>query len=541
MTPGEPAIAYRRLRAPAENGAALIVPPLEQVPSLLGENQALRRGYDASIAGMPLRQLTRQARSELLDAAWRYTSAYRNAEVPDESAPVLMAGHQPQLFHPGVWFKNFVLGRLARQAGGVAINLIIDSDTLRSASLRVPGGSIATPTAHAVAFDAPGPEAPFEERPILDRELFASFERRVRAELEPLVADPLVRRLWPLVLERARHGENLGLCLAQGRHCLEAEWGLSTLELPQSQICEQPAFRWFAVHLLTEAARLRDTYNTAVGEYRRASGIRSASHPVPDLIEQDGWIETPLWIWRRDEPRRRRLFVRPDAKGLLLSDRRHDPLPLPSPTAGADATVEALGALSQRGIRLRTRALMTTLWSRLVLSDLFLHGIGGAKYDQVTDLLISRMFGQTPPAYLTVTATLKLPIERPSVQEDDLHRLDQQLRGLIYHPERHVDCSAERDPSARGTLSSLIETKQQWIATVQTRENARQRCQSIRQVNEALQPWVEEPRRQLEQQRSVVTQRLRAEAVLGSREYSFCLYPERSLRDFMLEFQPAKS
>ena len=44
-----------------------------------------------------------------------------------------------------------------------------------------------------------------------------------------------------------------------------------------------------------------------------------------------------------------------------------------------------LAELSSRGIKLRTRALTTTLFARLVLSDMFLHGIGGAKYDQVTD------------------------------------------------------------------------------------------------------------------------------------------------------------
>ena len=77
-----------------------------------------------------------------------YTSQYR--EVPErwrkiaslEDVPFLLSGHQPELFHPGVWYKNFVLGSLARKLDGVGIHLLIDSDTCRSASIRVPTGSV---------------------------------------------------------------------------------------------------------------------------------------------------------------------------------------------------------------------------------------------------------------------------------------------------------------------------------------------------------------------------------------------------------------
>ena len=53
-------------------------------------------------------------------------------------------------------------------------------------------------------------------------------------------------------------------------------------------------------------------------------------------------------------------------------------------------------------------ALVTTLFARLVLSDLFIHGIGGAKYDQLTDELIRSFFGLAPPDYLVISATLHL-------------------------------------------------------------------------------------------------------------------------------------
>ena len=38
---------------------------------------------------------------------------------------------------------------------------------------------------------------------------------------------------------------------------------------------------------------------------------------------------------------------------------------------------------------------MLTLWARLLLCDLFIHGIGGAQYDRVTDLIVENYFGVT--------------------------------------------------------------------------------------------------------------------------------------------------
>ena len=81
-----------------------------------------------------------------------------------------------------------------------------------------------------------------------------------------------------------------------------------------------------------------------------------------------------------------------------------------------------------RGIKVRPRALITTMYARLVLSDLFIRGIGGAKYDELTDLIIRRFFGIEPPAYITATATFRLPIERPSVSLNDVQQSAQRLR-----------------------------------------------------------------------------------------------------------------
>ena len=290
---------------------------------------------------------------------------------------------------------------------------------------------------------------PFEERRILDTNLFASFGRRVAQRIAPLVPDPLIGRFWPMVLQRARHVDRLGYCLAQARHQLEGQWGLQTLELPQSVVCGSEPFHWFLVHLFANIERFRDCYNQAVQEYRRAHHIRNAAHPVPDLAAEGPWIEAPLWIWTAEQPQRRRVFVCRRGREVLVSDRAGQELRLPLTIDGdASDAVERLMAWGRQGVRIRSRALITTLWARLALSDVFLHGIGGAKYDRVTDRLIETFFGLAPPGIMVLSATLYLPVPRPQVSNENLREIRRELRELTYHPEKFLRANHLLDGAA---------------------------------------------------------------------------------------------
>ena len=274
--------------------------------------------------------------------------------------------------------------------------------------------------------------------------------------------------------QRARHVDRLGYCLAQARHQLEGQWGLQTLELPQSVVCGSEPFHWFLVHLIANIERFRDCYNQAVQEYRRANRIRNAAHPVPDLVAEGPWIEAPLWIWTAEQPQRRRVFVCRRGREILVSDRAGQELRLPL-TVDGDATdaVERLMAWSRQGVKIRSRALVTTLWARLALSDLFLHGIGGAKYDQVTDRLIETFFGLAPPGIMVLSATLYLPVhaaatvsnEKPSRHSPRTARVELSS-GKIF--------ACQPSPRRRGVRRgrALVEEKQRWIRTPVTHENA---------------------------------------------------------------------
>jgi len=450
-----------------------------------------------------------------------------------------LAGHQPQLFHPGVWLKDFALDWLARRHGGLAVNLLVDSDTLRSSALRVPGGSAGEPQVVSIPYDLAGPPVPYEERPVLDRRLLADFGGRAAAQVRPIVADPLLADYWPMVLSRLEAVDNLGLCLAQSRHQLERCWGLRTWEVPQSRVCETESFAWFAAHLLAQLPRLRAVYNEVVQAYRRAHRIRSPAHPVPDLAEEDGWLESPFWIWTAENPCRRRLFARQRGGCVALSDRQGLEVCLPlGPDADAGRAVARLAELARSGVKIRSRALLTTLWARLALGDVFVHGIGGAKYDQVTDALMQGFFGLAPPAYMVVSGTLYLRSPHRMHAAKHLRAIDQQVRELEYHPERFLGGSVRGQGADRDEAARLRSEKMAWIRTPASRGNGKRRWRAIRGINEALQPWVAEERSRLAARRQEAARAVRAESVLCWREYGFCLHAEKNLREFFAAVLP---
>lgn len=530
-------IAYRRLRAPREDGQVLVDPAIVDLPGALQANRQQRWLFASRLAiqGESLAEFAADARRELVTLAKRYTSQYVDlAELTTEDdAPLLMAGHQPQLFHAGVWYKNFVLSAVARQTGAVAINLVVDNDTSRTATIRVPTGDQAAPRVENLPLDLPSAEIPFEERPILDPALFASFAQRTTAALQGWIEEPLVNTLWPAALQHAQQGWQLGTTLAAARHALEHAWGLRTLEIPLSQVCDTRSFATFALHLLTHLPQLHETYNSALAEYRRANHLRSHSHPVPDLHAEASLREAPLWIWTADEPRRRPLFVDHRRDELLLTNRANLSFTLPLTASGEadERTVAAWLAARRQGIKIRPRALVTTLYSRLVLSDLFLHGIGGAKYDQLTDALFGRFFQIAPPIFGTVTATVKLPIPRPSITSGQVEAQAHEVRELPYHPEVYLNEGLR----SQADVAAMVAEKQHLLATQPPKGARLNWHRALEQVNARLFSLLTNRREEMQQQLAIASSELRRGALLGSREFAFCLFPEESLRGQLLD------
>ena len=507
----------RSYRAPIDDGGTFIDPPFASLAEVIESNQQQAGNDEFLIAGEPVGELRSSLRNFVLRAS--------RAE-PNENAIWIVSGHQPQLFHPGVWYKNFLLDRIRKQHSAIGLNVIIDCDLCRANSIRVPTGSIDNPVLDNVPFDDSGDWVPYEERTIQNMCLFESFAQRVSDTVSSFVPAPILRDHWRRAILAVNTNPNVGFAFSQLRHGIETEWGSQTIELPLSRLCQRREFRLFVLHVIRHRSTFVEVYNRSLKEYRSTNRIRSRSHPVPPLNITNEWCELPFWVWQTSRPRRQALQVRVSQNYVELTD--SNSVWRVQNESKTELFLEQLAELEERGVKIRPRALTTTMFLRILLSDLFLHGIGGAKYDELTDVICLRM-GLVPPQYVCATATMCLPINLPATSKNRLGELRHLAREYRFHPERFIS----ETESSENQVSRWILQKKIWIEHHDLAVQRQARHLKITEANRKMQPLLQEKTIALEQELQKVRTLLRAHERLGSREFSFVLFPESQLRSTM--------
>jgi len=551
-------LVHSRLRAPTADGFALIDPPLSQAAALIERNRAIGGAFDQS-AGFSSEFRT-AARILLLSAA-----AIGEGVEPDGNdlkRPIAIGGHQPELFHPGVWFKNFVLSAIAERVGGTGINLAIDNDTVQRTSIRVPDRGAAQVQVSDVLFDKSAAEVPWERRDILDLDRFRRFDKAVAQHFKPYLAEPAYRhgmllgRVWPHAWNAAQRQQdagrealqlsggrrlpssiagsaNLGQCLVAGRRGVERELGLKTRETQLSLVADDSCFVEFADRLLMRHREFHEIHNAALAEYRAVNHVRSPSRPIANLARDGEWYEAPFWLWSFSDSERRKVFVRRVDGRWQITDRQGITF---TRQVSADRDDDLWIRLVEQGLQLRPRALITTMYARLVLSDLFIHGIGGAKYDEVTDLIIRRFFGVEPPAYITATTTFRLPIERPSVTFDDVRDSARRIREARFRPEAFLrDRLLTGEAAIAGRLAALAAEKREFLDKHDLRRCPPQVFARLDLLNRAMHDLLQPVERELRAEHAELLVQLKNSQLLGSREFSFVLFPSEILPARLLD------
>jgi len=490
---------------PAGDREALIVPAIGTLPQLVRDNAGRIAGVDFTVDGKPFADVRRAAREEIMSAAREYTASLGVAAAAWNGEPIVMTGHQPEFTHPGVWIKNHLCARLARAVGGVGLNLVVDGDVPREGELAFPVHAHGAFTRHAVHFAETDSTRAWEEHTDKSSWQFDGIAGEVK-DLLP-VAD------GPLIIERFMEG--VGDCMTQAvdiahlmtllRRRYEEKIGLANLEIPASVMCETRAWAVFVQAIAVDARRFAEVHNAAVAEYRRVNGVRSTSHPVPDLAVEGDRVELPFWVWTPGGERER--LYAGDARG---------------------------------GRKIRPRALSNTIFCRLFVSDVFIHGVGGAKYDTIADAIIREYFGVEPPGFITSSATVFLPIDVDASKQEDIRRLRWELRDCVYNADRHMSGELRRSQRAeelvtgkRKLVSRNRRLREHPVGTrPQVHAERRDLFESIRAHNAEMTQLIDGHLATLREELSRVEHHMGDADVVRQRGYAFVLYPEEMLLGF---------
>jgi hypothetical protein len=461
------------MRIPTGNGEAIAEPSLDIWPKLLLSNQ---------------RQFASCALPEL--GNWRRaTRQYLSDQFGIETdQPLIITGHQPQWIHPGIWVRYFLLQEASRRWDWQMAAFQVDSDVTETPAFNLPffdglnwsrktipigvqGGmvyeSLAAPTEQAWQF-------------LLEqvrRTLTFPESGQALDQVESVSVVPSGNQSYCSFLSALRQSKEQ----------------MSYPEFPFSDVCRQPAFWQFAGWIGLHAMEFAQIHNQVAKEWRQRKRARSDAVPFPDLSIKDGEVEIPFWWIQRGA--RYPLFLRGEE---------------------AWANQQSLGCweeVLESGL-VRPRAITLTLFVRLCMADLFLHGAGGSDYEEATDQVIQRFFDLVPPGYAWATLTLFFP----GYTEKALHEARRRMREMDQHPEAFLV------PEKKTLLDPLIREKQELLNQGKLDKEQYRRLQ---QCNEAMRVSISG----LMTEQKVLWQGLEGKhQVLAQRDYPFILYDAHLIR-----------
>lgn len=513
----------------------------------------LRRGLagmsvpckDRNLTGVPFSEIRRQARSDVLAGVQRH-AARIEAAVPGAGAvdrPWVITGHQVEFYHAGVWAKVVAADALARQSNAVAIDLLVDHDHADHFGFDMPSqvgeGQWQRQPVHWAAGGSG--DAAVDSVDLPTAEQFEAWDAAL-AKYPVAHSDTLafvLAALSPARLEQvAGEGHTYVPWMSKARAGLEGALGLDVHHVPTSDVCTSLAWMLFVRAWIVNAASWSQVYNKHLAAYRAANGIHNDHHPMPDL-QRGVRIELPFWIYRMGAERARVEIRRTgnDTVEIVYGD---EVIEVGEKGEGAAAWAAARQldeTLAGRGLMIRPRALTLTMFVRLFVSDLFIHGIGGALYDQITNGIMEELFGQAP-SYACVSAAWLLPLGdggKPGEGEADIPGLRQRRHHLEHNPQIGIDAFTARKTDFAELITQRRELIPQIAASLAAdrtggREARREWFRRLHEVNAALHAKAPQVLGKIDEQ--LAEARLAAERnkVLLWREYYFGLHTMESLR-----------
>lgn len=433
------------------------LPPYNQWSQLLASNVS-RRGTLFKSLG---EEHCRRIRSELCIVTAEYTeslfqlakavgiavsnNAKSVAQSPDEA--IIMAGHQPVVYHPGVLFKPLAQKKLAEESGGTAINVVIDTDSGDSGALQWPQINADT-VCIAKGSLTNERDTLYRSQNIIDEGALRVLGEAIQNDLNDLGCNDEANRAKTtieLYTRLAGHSAMKAHTLVRWAHL-----GYCVPEIPLSILFECPSIQEIVESVLERPVEWARCYNETLDHYRERHKIANRANPFPNVAAREAGQELPLWIVRGKER-----------------------VPYVAPRDGMQKREEGL---------LVSRGSVTTLILRAFCSDIFIHGLGGGKYDQFVDELAQSILGIELPCFVVASTTRYLSPRRVECARSQVELVGQR-KEIVSRPTRYFD-SGVFAPAERDAVATLEEQREQLRSSIKASEGAEEKRATLLKLNE---------------------------------------------------------
>lgn len=426
------------------------------------------RGHRSEILGVARLAMVR---AEVMERARQYSRELENTALrcgvrlakddglpDDDQRGLVMAGHQPVIFHPGLLFKAESLTKLARDTGAFGVHVVIDTDAGKPCEVswpRVSGDELVIRRA-AIARAAGVMESnPAEET------LYSAQRVAPRAEIRDIFSEMQGDLRSMGRVKEAERAREIGLVYESLEGCSIASansiarWTREPRgyrEVPLSTLLRDTSLRDVLSLLPKDAERLHSMYNACLEEYRREHAIKNAANPFPNLRASASSYELPLWL------------IKDNQRHPLWSD-THDIKALPD------------------GSYLATRGSLTTMALRAYSCDLFVHGLGGGRYDQFVNIFTEKYLGVELPRFVVASRTRVLDEDRVEKLSAAITR-GNSLKEIVAQTERYLGTGIFTE-SEEERLRALISRRDQLRGKLAEASDSQQRSDVAHQLNDA--------------------------------------------------------
>ncbi len=454
--------------------------------------------------------------------------------------PLILSGHQPVFFHPGLWAKCLAASTLAEAVQGVACHQVTDTalppeylhympeveenGKARRKILEFYTGKEMKQQERITPYCfLPAPDHAALEKILKDAAVYAPDT--VKANIK-FYEDKLLKEL-----KKEATWDDFHLSMMK---ILDDLCGTRRYYLEASKLWTTQPFYHFTSQWLLNLPELNDDYNQALNEFRKKYGITHDLTPMPNLKFENWWFEIPFWGVTRNQ--RQSLWAKNDGKHIVLKIKGGDG----THSLAVDNLEQELSVLN---LSIWPKAIPQTLFCRMYLCDFFIHGMGGAVYEEVGDALFTKFFKLKPLSFGVATATYLVDPEASRGLEEVARHEEQILwweRALAQNPEylfTKREAWEKELPSfiqagfkhcfANAYLRNLAETKGKWVTALQNPTYKTEASYKIKEINHVLYEGLAEATQALEKGLLDIEKVKQPRDVLSHREYPFfCYAPE---------------
>ena len=512
------------LSASCQSETILLRPEISHWPQLVKKNAS-------AIASVPNNT---DHRRELMAIARDFTNKISGRTGPDTACEYIIAtGHQANWHHCGILAKDAAAWSLARSCAGTCLHLVLDHDIYNTAFMLPRCHQDGQWNIERIEMDQATVSMPAELRLLSQPDTVAAFIEKVTSTWP----DSLSGRLWSptqvgSVIAKSRF-TTLPELITYLHAVLTGSLGLDILYLPVSKMAQSKAFLGFVVSLILDAERFAFCYNRAIQQQRDALSI--AGHRTVRLlnIEREGSLELPFWLI---DPARSRTSLYVGTKDNKTIQMSRGPKGLGVITCdNPDSIIPQLRKiLTSHKLGLRPKAISLTLFVRVFFADWFVHGIGAAGYESITDRIIESYYSIHDLGFGVATATMLLSDETSKlISDESLENLKCQSRKLKYNPETFIEPSERLKEPVR----TLIARKRRLIfiaAKSSVQQQEKRSCyKAITQINDTLAKYSSRSSRIIEEKIAIRQRQQKSSRIMESREYFFGLFEPQRLEELI--------